>query len=299
MKLTIFAVPKPFVGHIGIVQQNAIQSWITLKPRPDVILLGDEPGTRQTAQEYHLRHLPEIELSEHNTPLLSSVFAQGQEAAKTALVAYVNADIILMSDFMVAVNKLPHKRFMMSGQRWNLDVRNAINFGSQGWEADISTQVMDRGALEGPQGMDYFVFPCGTYQQVPPFAIGRTAWDNWLLYAALRLAIPIIDATPSVLAIHQNHDYSHHPQGKYGVWTGIEAQRNIELLGGLEYGQFTLDCADFVVEQRGLVRPRRSASQIDCYLNLLGKARPRTMAWRSLMSIALRCDNFWSEFRHI
>ena len=40
--LTIFSCPKPFRGHFGMIQRNAIRSWTLLKPTPDVILIGDE-----------------------------------------------------------------------------------------------------------------------------------------------------------------------------------------------------------------------------------------------------------------
>ena len=31
--LTIFTIPKPFVGHIGVIQRNAIISWLNLSPK--------------------------------------------------------------------------------------------------------------------------------------------------------------------------------------------------------------------------------------------------------------------------
>ncbi len=30
--ITIFAIPKPFKGHIDVIQRNAIQSWTKLSP---------------------------------------------------------------------------------------------------------------------------------------------------------------------------------------------------------------------------------------------------------------------------
>ena len=44
---------------------------------------------------------------------------------------------------------------------------------------------------------------------LPPFAIGRVEWDQWLLYRARALGAPLIDATASVLAVHQAHHYNH------------------------------------------------------------------------------------------
>ena len=41
-----------------------------------------------------------------------------------------------------------------------------------------------------------------------------------------------MDASESVLAVHQNHNYGYHPAGKTGVWTDELARRNYELAGG-------------------------------------------------------------------
>ena len=49
---------------------------------------------------------------------------------------------------------------------------------------------------------------------------------------ALDLNLPVVDASEAVLAVHQNHDYSYNPEGKKGVWEGVESQRNLALAGG-------------------------------------------------------------------
>jgi hypothetical protein len=45
--LTIFAIPKPFRGHIGVIQRNAICSWLELRQACEIILLGDDEGTAE------------------------------------------------------------------------------------------------------------------------------------------------------------------------------------------------------------------------------------------------------------
>ena len=57
--LTIFSTPKPFVGHIGIIQRNAIKSWTLLHPDVEVILFGDDEGAAQACQDLGIRHEPE------------------------------------------------------------------------------------------------------------------------------------------------------------------------------------------------------------------------------------------------
>ena len=51
--LTIFSAPKKFTDpHINIIQRNAIQSWQSLGPEVDVILVGEEDRMAEVADEY-------------------------------------------------------------------------------------------------------------------------------------------------------------------------------------------------------------------------------------------------------
>jgi hypothetical protein len=68
--LTLFTVPKAFKEHINNIQLNAILSWMSLRPRPEIILFGDDEGTPEVAEELGLRHVPEIACNEYGTPLV-------------------------------------------------------------------------------------------------------------------------------------------------------------------------------------------------------------------------------------
>ena len=93
--LTIFAVPKPFEGHIGMIQRNALRSWKRLRPECQVILFGEEAGSREVVAEFGVDQIVEIAQNDFGTPLLSSVFELAEEQATRDLLCYVNADIIL------------------------------------------------------------------------------------------------------------------------------------------------------------------------------------------------------------
>lgn len=235
--LTLFTIPKAFRGHIGVIQTNAISSWVRLGPDCDIILLGSEEGTAELAARLHLRHLPEVARNEYGTPLLDSIFQQGEAAAASSVLGYVNADIILTSDFLPAVRRVLEERWpsLMIGRRWDADLRTTWNFDQPGAEERLRRYVHETGRLHAPYAMDYFVFPKGLWSEIPPFAIGRTLWDNWLVYRALAQGVPVIDATAVVTAIHQQHDYAHAAAGEVGAWQGPEARRNLELLGGIDH----------------------------------------------------------------
>jgi hypothetical protein len=251
--LTIFTIPKPFQGHIGVIQSNAIRSWVSLRPACEVILFGNEGGTAEFASELGLRHVSDVECSEYGTPLVSSIFNIAQAIASYEIMCYVNADIILISDFLLAVRRVDKRPFLMVGQRWDLELKEPVDFNQAQWESWLRDQLAERGKLHPKSGIDYFVFPRGLYQDIPPFAIGRGGWDNWLIYRARSLKVPVIDATEVITAIHQNHDYSHVPGGKSAVWEGPERRRNRQLTRYGEYA-FTLDHATWRLSSQGMKR---------------------------------------------
>ena len=232
--LTIFTTPKPFQGHADIIQRNAIQSWCRLEGSPEVILIGDELGTAEVAREFRVRHERRVIRNEYGTKFLNQIFDLGQQMATREVVCYVNCDIMLMSDLTRAVEQVSRwrKSFLLIGRRWDVDIKELWDFRSEDWEERLHRLVSSDGNQRSSAWIDYFVFARGAYTNIPPFVIGRVGWDNWLVWKARSLKISVVDVSPSVKAVHQNHDYGYHPEGKKGVWQGEEAKRNYELAGG-------------------------------------------------------------------
>ena len=237
LDLTLFALPKAFAGHTGIIQRNALTSWTQLYPRPHIILLGDDPGVREFAQELHLQHIPHIERTASGTPLVSSLFQQAQEAATTSVLAYCNADVILLDDFPQTLLYLqqiakenPCGGFLLSSQRVELDITQPIDFDAH-WVQRLRQSLYLNGVRDYKAAIEMFCFSRGLYDQVPPFAIGRMIWDQWLVWKAKSRGAKVIDASGAFTLIHQAHDYGHIPGGHRTAWFGEEARRNQELAG--------------------------------------------------------------------
>lgn len=258
--LTLFTVPKPFRGHIGVIQRNALGSWARLEPRLQILVCGEEEGAREAAAGAGAEFIPEVARNEYGTPLLSHVFALAAERARHGLLCYVNADIVLLPDFLAAAARLAalRPRFLMVGQRWDLDVREALPFEVAGWAAATARRARDAGILHAPAGSDYFVYPKGAMGTLPEFAVGRPGWDNWFLYRARVLRLPVVDATAVTTVIHQNHDYAHVAKATGTDWEGPEAIRNRELMGGGDHVFTLLDVTHRLMAD-GLRRPRSSA----------------------------------------
>lgn len=231
--LTIFSAPKPFTDpHINIIQRNAIQSWLHLGDPVEVILVGDEPGLKEVCTEYQVRQLCEVQRNESGTPLVKSIFRLARQASESPLLVYVNADILLLPDLIEASRQISGQaqEFLVVGQRWDLDVRNPIDY-SPGWEKHLHDEVRSRGKKHLPAGSDYFIFPRQLFSDIPNFAIGRAGWDNWMIYHARQRGWLVVDGTPSIMVIHQDHDYRHLPGGK-PHYTSQESFDNEALAGG-------------------------------------------------------------------
>jgi predicted O-methyltransferase YrrM len=239
--LTLFAMPKAFLGHVADIQRNAIESWTRLTPRPKIILFGDEPGIAEIAAKFGLRHIPNVELNDCGTPLVDALFGAAQELSDTDLLAYVNTDIILFDDFPAAVDAMRGRlpEFLMMGRRFDFDQIGLIDFSRPDWAERLRREVTKNGILHAETGIDYFVFTPGLWPKIPPFAIGRMAWDNWLVKTPHALGKAVVDASDAITVVHQTHDYSHNTGGKEVVTTGIEVRRNKLLCGPINDDGFT------------------------------------------------------------
>lgn len=230
--LTIFTTPKPFKGHSKIIQLNAIKSWTMLRPRPEIILFGDDEGTAEVVEELGLTHIVDVERTNRGTPLISSMFHLAQERSSSDLFCYLNADIMLTSQFIEGLNAVAAAKpqFVLTGRRTLVDIDTPWQFAN-GWEDSLRKFATEKGKLDDWVAMDYFAFPRGVYTNVPPFVVGRARWDNWVIYSARRRGITVVDASNDVLAVHQNHDYSHLAGGVKDCFTSAEGQNNQELYG--------------------------------------------------------------------
>jgi hypothetical protein len=253
--ITILAMPKPFQGHIGIIQRNAIKSWTKLKPRPEIFLFGEEAGTAQIAAELQIGHLRDIHRSELGTPLLNDLLNRARKVTTTPMLAYVNSDIILLQEFQDAVTAVHSRfsKFLAVAYRWEIDLRSELDFAG---DKPLRADQLPPGHPGHHTAIDVFVFNRGMYVDVPPLALGRAWFDQWLIKDALLRGIPVVDVTKIARAIHQQHDYGHIAGGQRGAYAGEEALRNLELYGGVQHA-YTLLHATHELLPGGAIRRTR------------------------------------------
>ena len=284
--VTIFSTPKPFTGLNKIIQWNAIKSWKNLGEDYEIILLGNDKGVKEICDELDLIHLPDINTNNLNTPLLDSVFKKAEKRSSKDFMMYINSDIIICNDIVSKISSFNFESFIVTGRRWDLDVKSEINYENDNWKKDLLLLNQRKGVLHDYSGKDYFIYKKGTISMLP-FSVGRPYWDDWLLYHARSKKYPIIDASLSIKIVHQNHDYSH---SKYSVKKrvmGPEYQENVKLLKSFS-NIISMRESDWILKDSQLIRP----NGINKILNFLSYF----YLWRFFLGIKRLVHYFFVKF---
>jgi hypothetical protein len=223
----------------------AIQSWQAAVPHCQIILMGDPAGSREVVKELGITQCLSVLVNKYATPLVNSIFELSEKYAAQQWICNINSDIVLDVDVVNTIAELADFSYpFVIGQRWDIDQ-----------DAHPSTAV-----LHPSCGIDYFLYRRNTIpvDQIPPFAVGKTAYDNWLVWAAItNWGMSVIDATEDITALHVNH-----PHLEYGdkstMLNSEERQENLRLFaehGGQRF--YNVDDAPWVLVN-GEVRQREA-----------------------------------------
>jgi hypothetical protein len=259
--LTLFTIPRALSGHAGVIQNNAIASWSCLGSGCETILFGDDAGVAEAAARHGARHIPEIQRNLSGTPILTDVFARAEALANHNMLCFVNSDIILFGDILAAAHKLSGN-FLMVSSRFNCRITELLTFGPN-WDRELRQSALREARMYPAAGSDIFVYRSGLFGALPPFAIGRGYWDNWLMFRARQRGAPLIDATPSVVALHQDHDYAHIPgiqteaNEDFLTYSTEEIEHNLALAGGRSRVYTVYDATEVLTSDGRLVRTLR------------------------------------------
>ena len=295
--LTLFSTPKPFAGHIDVIQRNAILSWQRLHPDIEIILVGDDAGAAEVCAEFGIRHISQVERNKYGTKYLASIYDQVQETARRRVLCHVNCDMVLMSDFMraAAIVMQKQEQFLMAGRRWDVDVRSPLD-SDPGLGERFREFALASGRQRPPQWIDYFLFPNGLYfKKIPGICDRPAGWDNWLLWYSLSQRVPVVDAAAAIVAVHQNHDYGYHPAGEKGVWEGEEARENYRLHEGkfrtLSDATYMLSRGELLPNYRGWINRVQDRAVAGLYAGWFGALKATRPARNAL---GLR-GKFWQR----
>lgn len=200
--ITMFTIPRSFEGDRDYIQRNAIMSWARLDT--EIYFVGRDPGVESVAKEFGAISLPVDRIG--GIPLVSDAFKRVIEHTDNDILHFTNSDCIYFDNLESSVERVEQafSEFLIVAQRWDLWIKGYIDY-SKDWDKMLIEAVKKHGRLHQPVGIDCFIFRGDFFNEVPPFAIGRTAWDNWLVWKGVNAGVPVVDATADITLVHQEH----------------------------------------------------------------------------------------------
>ncbi|XP_069134372.1 uncharacterized protein [Argopecten irradians] len=204
--ITLFTSWKTFPERYG-VYNNTLRNWPSLRPYANIVLFTNDT-IQDEYQQLGWTVLP-LKRSIKGGAVLKYMFMEAMELyPNSKLFGFSNGDLLFTGSFidtLQAITKsssLVNKTYMVVGRR--MDKTKITSEEARSWPS--ITKAGKRGTLMPPTyGIDYFITtPNYHWRNVPEVQIGRYYYDNWIVYDARRNGCVVIDATKSLLAVHQD-----------------------------------------------------------------------------------------------
>lgn len=190
------------------VHANTLLNWQSLKGDIRVIVFIND-----SLNNFPLCTCPDCELwpapvvGESGVPVLKHMFMYVTRNVNSTYYSYVNSDIVFNNNLIrtlqiieARVNFAIRPAFIV-GRRTNVINLTADEAASS---KNLEQAARSRGKLFRTDAQDYFIttrnYP---WENIPSLIVGSPGYDNWLVTYSLISRFVVIDATATVLAVHQ------------------------------------------------------------------------------------------------
>ncbi|KAL3860680.1 hypothetical protein ACJMK2_010771 [Sinanodonta woodiana] len=238
----------------NIVHNNTIRNWLLLKPDVTLLAFTNDSNTSVVCRNHGFHVMPVRVAHAGDVPVLKYMYLDAMAKFNSQFYAFANSDILFTDGLINTLkyiilssnaSKIPT---LIVGQRTNVNVTNTKQLST--WQ-NITVMARTNGELFPAFGEDYFVAtPSFPWKDIKDVIIGRKGYDNYLVAYSRRNKISVIDATKTILAVHQttsagNFESSKHTDKEHNKQLLHEAMKNIKY----ESGYTT--CAEYYTEIRG------------------------------------------------
>ncbi len=243
--ISFFTCPKKNNNITDIHQKNSFLSIKNLKI-PKELLVFDQ--FNQYHHEPGINIINEFESNEFETPYISNIFKKAIEESKYDYLIYFNSDIIFDDSLSNTINLIvtnQYDKFLAFGKRYDIDFNDNITEN----KLNLIKEKIQNLKMHNKFGIDYFIFNKKNFFDLKGFLIGRTCWDNWMIYECNKRSYKLVDLTGKVNCFHQNHDFSHiKSKNNNSHYKGTERDYNYNLSGGHKY-LFNIDDSNYILEK--------------------------------------------------
>ncbi|KAH3721824.1 uncharacterized protein LOC127855562 [Dreissena polymorpha] len=211
----------------NLVHNLTLINWRSLHPYVIPVVFSNESSIINECNQASVITLPLSAVAAGGIPVLKYMYRDVMNLFNTSFYAFSNGDILFTKELIHTLAQMiksttedMRKPILIVGRRTNVE-HITIDEGSD-W-GNITRISKSKGKLFTHVAEDYFI-TTQTYpwNDVPEVVIGRRAYDNWLVYNSRKMKYNVIDATNTILAVHQttqagnfeghghsNRDYNH------------------------------------------------------------------------------------------
>ncbi|KAK3085732.1 hypothetical protein FSP39_007925 [Pinctada imbricata] len=222
--LTLFTTwasdPEKYECH-----NNTVLNWMSFYPIIQPVIFTTEKNLTKEVTNKGWLALPVRKAGRLNKlPVLRTMFSDVKKIVKSKFYSYSNSDILFTGNLIHTLFTIMTYNFtskdviLIIGQRTN--IFNVTKQEASAWET-IRTVAQSRGKIYLSWAIDYFIssdnYP---WDRIPDVVVGRPAFDNWIVWYTKKKNYTTIDATATLLAVHQttkagNLEGHHHPDRLY------------------------------------------------------------------------------------
>ena len=279
--ITFFSAPKPFAGHIGVISVMPFAAGHSSIPMWRSFCSEMKRVQRRSPRNWACGMKRMSRATNLALPSCTTYSAVRRRLRVTNGSAIPMRTSSRRSSRSALVRARAWGRpLLLVGRRWDLDIVEPLDFSQPGWGEVLSAMALTRGKQRTPEWIDYFAFPRGLCEEMPPFAVGRPGSDNWMICKFRRSGVSVLDVSPSVVAIHQNHTYAKQSQASQGPWPAEESARNRALAGDGRCHNTIADATEVSTHEG--IRPNRKRHWVNFKRSV---AKVRNSIWFSVLDI--------------
>ena len=184
-----------------------VKNWLSLRPYLIPVVFTNESTIANECRRQGFDVLPVRVTAAGGIPVLKYMYEDTMNTYSSSFYGYSNSDILFSETLIQTLSWILNTSInftnpiMIVGKRTNVS-RLKLN-DTLSWKK-FHAVALCRGVVFAGKAEDYFItsrsYP---WNDIPEVVIGRPAYDNWIVYNARKNNHTLIDATKTLLAVHQ------------------------------------------------------------------------------------------------
>ncbi|XP_033757989.1 uncharacterized protein LOC117340335 [Pecten maximus] len=205
--LTLFTTWNPSMQK-PVVYHNALRNWASLSRSVTTLVYSNDSEVENIAKKHNWQVQKIDRTACFGTPVLRTMFQEVIGRARSKFYGYANADLVFNDGLVKTLEAVANNPEFSKGPLLIVGKRVDVNISKLQEPVINGTKDVEKLAPHGKLSWgfagDYYItnelFP---WEFVPDLVIGRPLVDNWLIWYAREVGAKVVDASGSILAVHQ------------------------------------------------------------------------------------------------